>query len=67
MAAPDEKLLADIEGSEVHYIKSKDFRVIYAEGAWGGPSPHGMIAFSLYNERPPIPIKGVLHEGRTAR
>jgi hypothetical protein len=38
-----------------HYIKSSFFRVIYAEGAYGGVTPRGKLHFSLYNERPAIP------------
>lgn len=40
---------------EFHYIKSNYFRVIYAEGAYGGINPRGNITFSFYNERNAIP------------
>jgi hypothetical protein len=50
-----------IEGQEVHYIKSTQFRVVYVEGAYGGITPHGMIEFAVYNERRPIPRMGTLH------
>lgn len=42
---------------ETHYIKSQFFRVVLAEGAFGGVSPRGNITFSFYNERYPIPQK----------
>jgi hypothetical protein len=38
-----------------NYIKSNFFRVIYAEGAYGGINPRGNINFSFYNERNAIP------------
>lgn len=38
-----------------HYIKSNQFRVIHADGAYGGISPRGYIHFALYNERTAIP------------
>jgi hypothetical protein len=39
-----------------HYIKSNQFRVIYGDGAIGGPSPDAQnIHFAIYNERMPIP------------
>lgn len=36
-------------------IKSHYFRVIWAEGAFGGVSPSGHINMSLFNERFPLP------------
>jgi len=36
-------------------IKSNYFRVVYAEGAWGGVTPKGDISFALYNERHALP------------
>jgi len=39
----------------VSYIKSASFRVIYADGAYGGVTPRGVIHFAFYNERHPIP------------
>lgn len=46
--------------AEVHYIKSNFYRVILAEGAFGGMTPRGMIHFALYNERQAIPRRGLL-------
>lgn len=44
-----------------HYIKSKYFRVVHADGAFGGLTPHLDIFLSLYSERPPIP-KRMVHD-----
>jgi len=37
------------------FIKSSQFRVVHAEGAFGGQTPRGQLFFSLYNERQAIP------------
>jgi len=42
-----------------HYIKSNLFRVVHADGAYGGLSPTGDIFFSLFSQRPPIPTSTV--------
>lgn len=39
----------------VSYIKSNFFRVIHADGAWGGVSPFGDIHIAFYSERAAIP------------
>lgn len=39
-----------------HYIKSPQFREIFAEGMFGGVTPRGYISVALYKERFPIPI-----------
>jgi hypothetical protein len=56
----EQKKAADSQPGEqrevvIKYIKSNLFRVIHADGAWGGMSPHGDIHISFYNERPAIP------------
>lgn len=38
-----------------HYIKSNYFRVLHADGAFGGFTPQGNIFFSLYSERAALP------------
>jgi len=38
-----------------HYIKSKSFRVIHVDGAWGGTNPKGYITIAFFSERSPIP------------
>jgi len=50
------------EPSEVRfrYMKSNFFRVIHADGAWGGLSPRGNIHMSFYNERGALPDSSVL-------
>ncbi len=47
------------EQIEYHYLKSNFFRVVHADGAFGGITPRGYIHFSLFNERGPIPKKTV--------
>lgn len=39
----------------IKYVKANFFRVIHADGAWGGISPKGDIHIALYNERAAIP------------
>jgi hypothetical protein len=41
------------------FIKSNLFRVIHADGAWGGITPQGKIDLSIYSERVAIPQKVV--------
>jgi len=38
-----------------NYVKSNYFRVIHADGAYGGITPYGNIFFSLYNDRAAVP------------
>ena len=40
-----------------HYIKSKSFRVIHADGAIGGITPRMSLHIALFSERPAIPQK----------
>jgi hypothetical protein len=37
------------------YIKSNSFRVVHADGAWGGVTPSQNIFMALYSQRAPIP------------
>ena len=37
------------------YIKSNYFRMIHADGVFGGFSPQGNIYISFFSERPPMP------------
>jgi len=46
---------------DIHYEKSNLFRVIPVEGAYGGPTPHGKLLMSVFNERLPLP-RVVTHE-----
>ncbi|MBP6821402.1 MAG: hypothetical protein KA368_07650 [Acidobacteria bacterium] len=38
-----------------HHIKSNLFRVIHADGVWGGVTPNLNIQLAFYSERNPIP------------
>lgn len=60
-AVPAEGEKKTIDQVRFHYIKSNSFRVIHADGAFGGLSPRGGIHMALYNERLPIPRETV-HE-----
>ena len=42
---------------DMHFIKSNYFRVIHADGAWGGTTPAGNIGMTFYSERSPIPTR----------
>lgn len=48
-------------GIAFDYIKSNFFRVIRADGAIGGPTPHGDLHIAFYSERAAIPRR-VIHE-----
>jgi hypothetical protein len=41
------------------YIKSPDFKVVWADGLIGSTTPNGLIHFALYAERPAIPRRQV--------
>lgn len=41
------------------YVKAPDFRVVWADGAVGAITPHGLIHFALYAERQSIPRRQV--------
>ena len=43
------------ENIDLHYIKANGFRVVHADGVWGGPTPRGYITMSFFSERAPIP------------
>jgi hypothetical protein len=40
---------------DIHFQKSNFFRVVHADGAFGGLSPRGLINMAFYSERSPIP------------
>jgi hypothetical protein len=50
-----------MEQIEFDFIKSNYFRVIKADGAFGGLTPSGSIHMALYSERQAIPTK-VIHK-----
>jgi hypothetical protein len=41
----------------VHYIKSNSFRVLHADGAFGGVTGHGFVQIGFYSERGPFPTR----------
>src|SRR5579863_8383398 len=43
------------------FIKSAAFRVVHADGMFGGPTPRGDLFIGFYSERFPIPTT-VYHE-----
>ena len=46
------------EGVEIHYIKSRNFRVIHVDGAIGSITPRGYVHATIFSERAAIPRKG---------
>ncbi len=57
-AAPNQKRGEEIE---FDFIKSNLFRVVRADGAFGGVAPSGAIHMAIYSERQAIPTK-VVHK-----
>jgi hypothetical protein len=41
--------------------KSPHHRVVHVDGAFGGPTPHGLFHIAFYNDRVPIP-KSITHK-----
>ena len=53
-----------------HYKKSNLFRVIHAEGAYGGLTPEANVFFTFFNSRPPIPetlVQELSEDGQLGR
>lgn len=46
---------ASTQAPEIHYIKGNFFRVVHADGAYGGTTPSANINIAFYSERPAIP------------
>lgn len=40
---------------EVRFERTRDFRTIHVDGAWGGASPNGGIVMSLYHQHQELP------------
>ncbi|MEZ6234093.1 MAG: hypothetical protein R3B68_07880 [Phycisphaerales bacterium] len=55
MPEPEHKPIS--RNIDFHYIKSSQFRTVWADGAWGGATPRGVICMALYSERQPIPLR----------
>ena len=53
------KKTRNIKQIEFDFIKSNFFRVIRADGAFGGIAPGGAIHMAIYSERQAIPTKTV--------
>jgi hypothetical protein len=54
---PREKPAKAATEIEFDFIKSNFFRVVRADGAFGGLSPTGAIHMAIYSERQPLPQK----------
>lgn len=46
---------APVTAIEAVFTKSNLFRVIHADGAWGGIAPNGLIRMAIYSESQPLP------------
>src|SRR5260221_8805933 len=57
MAAKEPKLPAPPKSLKCRYVKSTQFRVMSADGMFGGITPQGLIQMSLFTERAPIPTE----------
>jgi hypothetical protein len=51
----------------VSYIKSSQFRVVSAQGAYGGFAPRGNFALTVFSERPAIPQESILQVDPTTK
>ncbi len=50
----------------IHFLKTSDFRPLSMDGVFGGVTPHGRIAMSVFSERLPLPqmiVHRVTEEG----
>ena len=51
---------------QFHYIKSNHFRVIHADGAFGGVTARGYVQVAFYSERRAIPrVIGLVRDAET--
>jgi hypothetical protein len=60
---------AEIAAEEIafHYLKSNHFRVVHADGVWGGPTSDQRLHMAIWSERPVIPkvmVFGVTSSGQ---
>lgn len=58
------------ESVQFRYIKSEYFRVIHANGAWGGLTPQAEIHMVIFSERPAIPdaiVHAITDDGRLGK
>ncbi len=42
---------------KVDYLKNGHFRVVHADGIYGGSTPQGYVQMVFFNERHPIPVQ----------
>ena len=61
IAAPNPGELQSTNQMEIHFIKSSQFRVVHADGAWFGCDPQGALHLTFYNDRSPSPRKVVVN------
>lgn len=40
---------------EAQFVRSNFYRVVHADGAWGGLTPHGQIRMAIYSEAQQFP------------
>ena len=52
---------------EIHYEKSNSFRVVHADGVYGGMTNQRTLFVSIFSERNPIPKKTVHQIDETRR
>ena len=45
---------------KVRSKKAAEYRIISASGVWGGITPHGMIYFDIFLEKPESPAETIL-------
>lgn len=58
------------ESLQFRYIKSEFFRVVHANGAWGGLTPQAEIHMVIFSERPAIPdaiVHAITEDGRLGK
>ena len=51
--------MADDPKVRFNWVRSSHFRVIHADGAYGGITPYGNVFFSLYSDHPALPVSTV--------
>ena len=40
---------------QVDFRRSASFRVVHADGVWGGVTPYGKVYMTFFSETPPLP------------
>lgn len=60
--APEQSAMPELPARvRFDYIKSSSYRVVHADGVWGGVTPRGWIQMNFFSERHAIP-KSLIHE-----